>query len=75
MTAATERPQAFVLGQRVRDEATGRIGTLMEVSEWEDPRARTTQWLAFLRPEHGGREWTTEPHQLTVLPPAVKGAV
>lgn len=75
MSAATESPRALAQGQRVRDEVTGRVGVLMDVGDWEDPQARTTQRLAFLRPEHGGREWTTEPDRLSVLPPAAKGAV
>ncbi|WEB42684.1 hypothetical protein MOV08_27835 [Streptomyces yunnanensis] len=60
---------ATLVGQLVCDEATGRIGVLKAVDdEWIDPAApsywRRTQSLAFIRPERGGREWTTCPEQV-----------
>jgi len=66
--------RAAALGQRTRDESTGRIGTLMYVGDGEDPRTGTTRRLPFPRPEHGGREWTTGPDRLTVLPSTAKEA-
>jgi hypothetical protein len=41
----------------------------MYVGDFEDPASqpRRRQRLAFLRPEGGGREWTTGPDQVTAL--------
>ncbi|GGO57371.1 hypothetical protein GCM10012287_53100 [Streptomyces daqingensis] len=56
-------------GRLVRDEVTGEVGELMHVGEYEDlaghPRRRRR--LAFLRPEGGGLEWTTDPDHVTLL--------
>lgn len=67
-------------GRLVRDEVTGGVGELMYVGDYEDPAdcPRRRQRLAFLRPEGGGREWTTDPERVTVLgtgrPAAREGA-
>jgi hypothetical protein len=69
----------------VRDEATGLVGELMYVGDFEDPAGghlrrrqgeypRRRQRLAFLRPEGGGREWTTDPDHVTALDTGRKGA-
>ena len=61
------------LGKLVRDEATQRVGILMDVFEYSErvppqpsgglhPPA-----LAFIRPEHGGREWEARTERITVL--------
>ncbi|WP_209343341.1 hypothetical protein [Streptomyces montanisoli] len=54
----------------MRDEATGRVGELMFLGDWEDPDARPprSHRLAFIRPLGGGREWCTAPECVTVLP-------
>jgi hypothetical protein len=60
-------------GRLVRDEVTGQVGRLMYVGDWEDPSTRKSYRLAFIRPEHGGREWTTAPDKVTVLTGAGSG--
>ncbi|MBB0230690.1 hypothetical protein FOE67_14480, partial [Streptomyces calidiresistens] len=60
------------VGSLVRDEETGRVGVLQDVLTFRDtsvppylpPRTRT---LAYIRPEGGGREWTTDPGRVTVV--------
>lgn len=62
------------LGRAVMDELTGRTGVLMAVMAAEELAYTTglehlgrTRWVAFLRPQGGGREWVTTPD-------AVRGA-
>ena len=59
-----------------RDEATGGVGELMYVGDFEDPARypRRRQRVAFLRPEGGGREWITDPDHVTVLGAGQQGA-
>ncbi|WP_030908550.1 hypothetical protein [Streptomyces sp. NRRL F-5126] len=54
----------------VRDEATGRVGELMFLGEWDDSDARPprSRRLAFIRPLGGGCEWCTAPECVTELP-------
>jgi hypothetical protein len=44
-----------LLGRLVRDTAHDRIGTLQAIA----PDTDTTTPVAWLRPPHGGTEWTT----------------
>ncbi|MFC8898534.1 hypothetical protein [Streptomyces cinereoruber] len=67
------------VGKRVRDSA-GRVGILRDViADYEDPAElpgeRRKRSVAFLRPEHGGREWLVPPDSvaLTAAPPPTGG--
>ncbi|MDT3396923.1 hypothetical protein RKE29_09740 [Streptomyces sp. B1866] len=60
------------VGRLVRDETSGRTGLLMAVVDYADPAQcppypRRVERLAFVRPEHGGREWTARPDRVRVL--------
>jgi hypothetical protein len=48
----------------------------MYVGAYDDPAVypRRRRRLAFLRPEGGGREWTTDPDHVTVLGTGPEGA-
>ncbi|MFA7768256.1 hypothetical protein ACGFNX_30285 [Streptomyces sp. NPDC048723] len=53
------------IGERVQD-AYGRIGILRDIDlQWEDPSdppgGRRRHMVAFISPEHGGREWHADP--------------
>ncbi|MFF6830756.1 hypothetical protein ACFY84_02675 [Streptomyces sp. NPDC012438] len=53
------------IGRRVEDGA-GRVGILRDLirdyeGPAESPRERRKRAMAFLRPEHGGREWLIPP--------------
>ncbi|MBA9050823.1 MULTISPECIES: hypothetical protein [Streptomyces] len=57
------------VGKRVTDGS--RVGVLQDVDrKWVDPASlpteRRTYNLAFVRPEGGGREWTTNPNRLVL---------
>ncbi|UUY52739.1 hypothetical protein NRK68_36405 (plasmid) [Streptomyces yangpuensis] len=57
------------IGHRVQD-AYGRTGILRDIDPaWEDPsdppHNRTRRPVAFISPEHGGREWHTDPTTVT----------
>lgn len=63
------------LGKRVRDEASHRVGVLMDVLACPEAlrphaldRPRSSA-LAFIRPERGGREWETRIERVTLLEP------
>ncbi|ARF78892.1 hypothetical protein ACIG0C_04545 [Kitasatospora aureofaciens] len=53
--APAYRPHA---GELVLDRRTGRTGIYMDTIGGEH----------YLRPEHGGREWTAEPHHVSPAP-------
>ncbi|MFD5462791.1 hypothetical protein ACFWIQ_08165 [Kitasatospora sp. NPDC127059] len=46
------------VGELVLDRRTGRTGIYMDTIGGEH----------YLRPEHGGREWTAEPHHVSPAP-------
>ncbi|WP_327267168.1 hypothetical protein OG444_40300 (plasmid) [Streptomyces sp. NBC_01232] len=57
------------IGHRVQD-AYGRTGILRDIDPtWEDPSdppgSRRRQVVAFIAPEHGGREWHADPTTVT----------
>jgi hypothetical protein len=49
-----------LLGTLVVDTASGRVGILRAIVQ-DDPRRRAGLRRAWLRPEGGGVEWTTDP--------------
>ncbi|MEV4441150.1 hypothetical protein AB0K09_19435 [Streptomyces sp. NPDC049577] len=56
------------LGTLVYDAESGRDGILMHAGEHEDPYTRRKAIVAFLRWERGGREWTTNPANVSPVP-------
>ncbi|WP_331723806.1 hypothetical protein OG592_44660 (plasmid) [Streptomyces avidinii] len=57
------------IGHRVQD-AYGRTGILRDIDPtWEDPSdppgGRRQHPVAFISPEHGGREWHADPTTVT----------
>ncbi|OLZ58231.1 hypothetical protein AVW11_28400 [Streptomyces amritsarensis] len=57
------------IGHRVQD-VYGRVGILRDIDPaWEDPsdppHHRTRRPVAFIAPEHGGREWHADPGTVT----------
>ncbi|MEV7512653.1 hypothetical protein AB0O57_32315 [Streptomyces sp. NPDC091201] len=62
------------IGHRVQD-AHGRTGILRDIDPaWEDPsdppHDRPRRPVAFISPEHGGREWHADPVTVTRSDPA-----
>ncbi|SEM69816.1 hypothetical protein [Streptacidiphilus jiangxiensis] len=74
MRTARPRPRADTLGhtlhpligRRVEDVASGRTGTLRAVvnTPTRTPIGTRTVRLAYLLPDGGGVEWTTDPDNL-----------
>lgn len=57
------------IGHTVRESATGRTGTLMDVLDYIDGSQpghllKVAVRLAFLRPLNGGKEWVTRPENV-----------
>ncbi|MGW8379253.1 hypothetical protein [Streptomyces sp. ODS28] len=65
-------PLKAQLGRTVTDGRTGAAGTLMAVVAYSDichigglNHLGRTEWVAFVRPLGGGREWVTTPDAVT----------
>ncbi|UNO42362.1 hypothetical protein [Streptomyces sp. MST-110588] len=59
----TEEEAQASVGVLVEDD-TGRRGTLREAGDWTDPSTGKTEFVVFVGPVGGGREWTTSPAAL-----------
>ncbi|MGW7385323.1 hypothetical protein [Streptomyces sp. NPDC054794] len=55
-----------LLGRRVLDTATGRIGVLQAIA----PDGTSPKPVAWLRPEDGGIEWTTATGSIEAIAPS-----
>ena len=76
-----EHPLNAYRQRLVRDEHTGLTGVLQDVCAYQEfgapqgPRPARAQLLAFIRPQGGGREWTADPAQVTVVERAGEGTL
>lgn len=77
-----EHPLTAHRQRLVRDERTGLTGVLQDVCAYQEfgapqggPRPVRARLLAFIRPQGGGREWTADPAQVTVVERTGEGAL
>jgi hypothetical protein len=56
-------------GTLVRDAATGRVGVLKDTLTLTSYATGESVTLSYLAPQEGGREWETDPRNVTVVPP------
>lgn len=48
-------------GTVVKDKLTGKAGVFMGVELYSPAKSKRAELMAFLRPQGGGKEWTTRP--------------